>query len=138
MSTCATCGDVLAGEYCSRCGQRALDLHRPFSSLVSGAVARAMKQPEAFALDYHAFVFLTFSLLFLAARSGLYVMGWAAGALGLGLLGWLLAYLPIALRRVYGGSRLVTGLKLAALGTLYVPAFFAVVPAIFAVALLQF
>lgn len=71
MSTCATCGDVLAGEYCSRCGQRALDLHRPFSSLVSdavgdilnldtrlvrtlrplmltpGAVARALKQPEA-------------------------------------------------------------------------------------------
>jgi hypothetical protein len=51
--------------------------------------------------------------------------------------GWLLAYLPIALRRVYGGSRLMTGLRLAALGTLYVLAFLAV-PAIFAVALLQF
>ena len=280
MSTCANCGDVLAGEYCSRCGQRALDLHRPFSSLVSdavgdilnldtrlvrtlrplmltpgavakdyiagrrashvpplksyliaaliffglftifpsrapvrvfidgspeqaaarnegggrttfslprsirfydgwyqGAVARAMKQPEefahavysnvpraffflvpvfalflellyrkqgylidhlVFALYYHAFVFLTFSLLFLAGRTGPYVTGWVTAALWLGLFGWLLAYLPIALRRVYGGSRAMTGLKLVTLGVLYVLAFFTIVPVIFAVALLQF
>jgi hypothetical protein len=279
-STCANCGDVLAGEYCSRCGQRALDLHRPFSTLVSDAVgdvlnldtrlvrtirplmlapgavakdyiagrrashvpplklyliaallffglftvfpsqapvrvfmqgspeeqaarsqrgartffslprgiryyndwyqtaaARAMKQPDAFAhavysnvpraffflvpvfalflellyrnqgylidhlvfaLYYHAFVFLTFSLLFLAGRSGPYITGWGAAALGLGLLGWLVAYLPIALRRFYGGSRLMTGLKLSALGALYVLAFFAVVPVILGAALLQF
>ena len=271
---------MLAGEYCSRCGQRALDLHRPFFTLVSDAVgdvlnldtrlvrtlrplmlapgavaqdyiagrrashvppfksyliagliffglftvfpsqapvrvfmqgspeeqaarsqrgartffslprsvryyddwyqaaaARAMKQPEAFAhavysnvpraffflvpvfalflellyrkqgylidhlvfaLYYHAFVFLTFSLLFLASRSSPYVTGWGEAALGLGLLAWLLAYLPIALRRVYGGSRLVTGLKLSALGTLYVLTFLAAVPVIFGIALLQF
>jgi hypothetical protein len=279
-STCANCGDVLAGEFCSRCGQRALDLHRPFSELVSdvvgdvlnldtrlvrtlrplllkpgqvakdyiagrrsahvpplktyliaalvffglftifpsrapvrvfvegspeqeaarsegggrttfslprsisyydewyqGAVARAMKQPEAFAqavyanipraffflvpvfalflellyrkqgylidhlvfaLYYHAFVFLDFSLLFLAARSGRYVTGLGAAAIGLVLLGWLFAYLPIALRRVYGGSRLMTGLKLTTLGVLYVFAFFTVMPVVFGVALLQF
>jgi hypothetical protein len=279
-STCANCGHVLAGDYCSRCGQHAIDLHRPFSSLVSdavgdilnldtrllrtlrplmtkpgkvakdfiagrraahvpplksyliaaliffglftifpsrapvrvfvegspeqeaarseggsrttfslpphisfydewyqGAVARAMKQPEefahavysnvpraffflvpvfalwlellyrkqgflidhlVFALYYHAFVFLEFTLLFLAARSGPYVTRYGAAALGLALTGWLFAYLPIALRRVYGGSRLMTGFKLAALAVLYVLTFFTVVPVIFGVALLQF
>ena len=280
MSTCANCGDVLAGEFCSRCGQRALDLHRPFPALLSdlvgdvlnldtrlvrtlrplllkpgqvakdyiagrraahvpplksyliaaliffglftifpsrapvrvflegspeqeaarsegggrttfslppsisyyndwyqGAVARALKQPEAFAhavyanipraffllvpvfalflellyrkqgylvdhlvfaLYYHAFVFLDFSLLFLTGRSGRYVTGLGAAAIGLVLTVWLFAYLPIALRRVYGGSRLMTGLKLATLGVLYVFAFFTVMPAIFGAALLQF
>jgi len=279
-STCANCGHVLAGDYCSRCGQHAIDLHRPFSSLVSdaagdllnldtrlfrtlrplmlkpgqvakefiagrrtahvpplksyliaavvffslftifpsrapvrvfvqgspeqeaarnerggrttfslpphisvyddwyqGAVARAMKQPEefahavysnvpraffflvpvfalflellyrqqgflidhlVFALYYHAFVFLDFSLLFLAARSGPYLTGIGAAVLGLVLTGWLFAYLPIALRRVYGGSRLMTGLKLTTLGVLYVFAFFAAAPVIFGIALLQF
>jgi hypothetical protein len=271
---------VLAGDFCSRCGQRALDLHRPFWSLVAdavgdilnldtrlartlrpllltpgqvakdyiagrraahvpplksyliaalvffglftifpsrapvrvfvqgspeleaarneggsrttfslpprisyfdewyqGAIARAMKEPEAFAhavysnvpraflflvpvfalflellyrkqgyvidhlvfaLYYHAFVFLDFSLLFLTARSGRYVPGWGAAVLGLVLTVWLFAYLPIALRRVYGGSRLMTGLKLTTLGVLYVFAFFAVTPVIFGIALLQF
>jgi hypothetical protein len=271
---------VLAGDYCSHCGQHAIDLHRPFSSLVSdavgdllnldtrllrtlrplmlkpgqvakdfiagrraahvpplksyliaalvffglftlfpsqapvrvfvegspeqtaarneggsrttfslprsvsyqdewyqGAVARAMKRPDefahavyanvpraffclvpvfalflellyrkqgflidhlVFALYYHAFVFLDFSLLFLAARSGRYVTGLGAAAIGLVLLGWLFAYLPIALRRVYGGSRLMTGAKLVTLGVLYVFAFFAAAPVIFAIALLQF
>lgn len=280
MSTCANCGHVLAGDYCSHCGQHAIDLHRPFSSLVSdavgdilnldtrllrtvrplmlkpgqvakdfiagrraahvpplksyliaaliffglftifpsrapvrvfvegspeqaaarnerggrttfslprrvsyhdewyqGAVARAMQRPEefahavysnvpraffflvpvfalflellyrkqgflidhlVFALYYHAFVFLDFSLLFLAARSGRYVTGFGAAALALVLLGWLFAYLPVALRRVYGGSRLMTGAKVVTLGVLYVFAFFAAAPVIFAIALLQF
>ena len=271
---------MLAGDYCSHCGQHAIDLHRPFSSLVSdavgdilnldtrlartlrplmlkpgqvakefiagrraahvpplksyliaaliffglftifpsrapvrvfvegspeqeaarneggsrttfslpphirvyddwyqGAVTRAMKQPEefahavysnvpraffflvpvfalflellyrkqgflidhlVFALYYHAFVFLDFSLLFLAARSGPYLTGLGAAAIGLVIFGWLVAYLPIALRRVYGGSRMMTGLKLATLGLLYILAFFAVMPVIFGVALLQF
>ena len=91
-----------------------------------------------FALYYHAFVFLDFSLLFLAARSAPYVTGIGAALLGLVLAGWLFAYLPIALRRVYGGSRLMTGFKVTALGLLYVFAFFAVMPVIFGVALLQF
>jgi hypothetical protein len=91
-----------------------------------------------FALYYHAFVFLDFSLLFLAARSGRYVTGLGAAGIGLVLTGWLVSYLPIALRRVYGGSRLMTGLKLTTLGVLYVFAFFTIVPVIFGIALLQF
>ena len=37
-STCANCGDVLAGEYCSRCGQQAIDLRLPLSTLFSDVV----------------------------------------------------------------------------------------------------
>ena len=35
--SCANCTAPLAGEYCSTCGQRALDLHRPFFDLLSDA-----------------------------------------------------------------------------------------------------
>ena len=90
------------------------------------------------ALYYHAFVFLDFSLLFLAGRIGPFLPAPVRIVIGLILFGWLLAYLPIALRRVYGGSRLMTGVKLVSLGVLYVLAFFMVVPAIFGVALVQF
>jgi hypothetical protein len=89
-------------------------------------------------LYYHAFVFLNFSLLFAASHISPYVPTPVRIVIGLILFGWLLAYLPIALRRVYGGSRLMTGAKLVSLGVLYVLAFFTVVPVIFGVALLQF
>ena len=278
--SCANCAEPLAGEFCSHCGQQAIDLHRPISALFSdvvgdilnldtrllrtlrplmlkpgqvardyiagqrvshvpplkayliaaliffslftifpsqapvrvfvqgsaeerdaksqrgsrtffslppsisyyndwyqGAVARAMRQPEAFAhavysniprafffllplfalflellyrkqgylvdhlvvaLYYHAFVFLDFSLLFLVGRIGPFLPAPVGIVIGLILFGWLLVYLPIALRRVYGGSRLMTGGKLVGLGVLYVLAFFTVIPVIFGVALLQF
>ena len=35
---CANCGETLAGEYCSRCGQRAVNLQRPAIDLLSDAV----------------------------------------------------------------------------------------------------
>ena len=38
MSTSANGGDVLAGEYCVRCGWRATSLHRPVQDLASDAV----------------------------------------------------------------------------------------------------
>jgi len=44
-------------------------------------------------------------------------------AIGFALLGWLVAYLPIALRRVYGGSRLFTFFKLVGLGVTYLVVF---------------
>lgn len=76
-----------------------------------------------FSLYYHAFVFVVFSAL--------YLMSWTAGVLpgpvrtsiGFVLLGWLVAYLPIALRRVYGGSRLLTFGKLLGLGVMYLAVF---------------
>jgi len=277
---CANCGDALAGDYCSRCGQHAVDLRRPFFTLLSdvvgdvlnldtrlahtirpliftpgqvakeyiagrrashvpplksyliaaliffglfaifpsrapvqvvvegsaaqaatrsegggrvsfslpphisvyddwyqGALARAMQQPEAFAsafyaniprafflflplfalflellyrkqryyvdhlvfsLYYHAFVFLVFSLLFLARRLAPSLPGFVDIPVALVLFGWLFAYLPIALRRVYGGSRLVTAAKLVALGLLYLVAFVATMPLLTGAALLQF
>jgi hypothetical protein len=70
-----------------------------------------------FALHYHAFVFLSLTALLVLARPWVpSVIAWV-----LGLLLWLglLAYLPIAVRRVYGGSRPRTLLKLLGLGILY-------------------
>jgi hypothetical protein len=43
--------------------------------------------------------------------------------IGFALLGWLVAYLPIALRRVYGGPRWITFLKVAGLGITYLVVF---------------
>jgi hypothetical protein len=37
-SACANCGETLAGEYCSGCGQRAVSLQRPAIDLLSDAV----------------------------------------------------------------------------------------------------
>lgn len=277
---CANCGEPLAGEYCSHCGQQAIDYHRPFRDLLSdaigdilnldarlahtlrplllspgavakdyvagrrashvpplksylvaaliffglftvfpsqapvsvvimgspeekalksqagskqtislpdhisfndewyqGAKTRAMQRPEelahkvyenfprafffflpvfavflkllyrkqgylmdhlAFSLYYHAFVFLNFALIFVAALSGRYLPGPVRTVLLLGLLLWLVSYLPIALRRMYGGARWLTGLKLIALGVLYVGAFISAMPFIVGAALLQF
>jgi hypothetical protein len=46
-------------------------------------------------------------------------------SIGFALVGWLLAYLPIALRHVYGGSRWLTGVKLVGLGLTYLAVFWA-------------
>jgi len=91
-----------------------------------------------FSLYYHAFVFLNFSLFFLARLAGRYLPGPAGAVLGLLLFVWLVSYLPIALRRVYGGSRWLTGVKLVALGVLYAGAFLLSTPIIIGAALLQF
>jgi hypothetical protein len=74
-----------------------------------------------FALHYHAFVFLDLTALALLGRS------WMPSAVAWGLgpvfvLG-LLVHLPIALHRVYGGSRGRTFLKLLGLGALYFAVF---------------
>ena len=55
-----------------------------------------------FALHTNGFAFLAMTLLMVP-----YLPGLAAGALWL----WLAFYLPAAMRRVYGGSRLATGLR---------------------------
>jgi len=64
-----------------------------------------------FALYYQAFLFLAFAVYF--------VVGWLPGflseALRIALLLWPLAYFPMALRRVYGGSWIKTAFKTAGL-----------------------
>ena len=71
-----------------------------------------------FSLYYHAFVFLTFALLFLLGRAT-WLPGLLAGPLRWVLTLWLIAYLPMALRRVYGGSWPATALKTMGLGLFY-------------------
>lgn len=74
-----------------------------------------------FALYYHAFVFLTFAAVFLVGKTAGWTPGVVRFAINAVLQVWLAAYLPIALRRVYGGSWAKTLLKLTGLGVLYVP-----------------
>lgn len=70
-----------------------------------------------FALHYHSFVFLDFVLVLLLGRPWVPdPLAWfLVPILGLGLL----LYLPLALRRVYGGSWGMTVLKLLGLGVTY-------------------
>jgi len=78
-----------------------------------------------FALYYHAFVFLTFATLFLLGRAA-WLPDLLASPLRWALLLWLIAYLPIALRRVYGGSWTKTAFKVISLGVLYLVGFVAI------------
>lgn len=72
-----------------------------------------------FALYFQAVLFLTFALYF--------VVGWLPGFLSeplrVALMLWPLAYVPIALRRVYGGSRTITAVKTAPLVLIYMVVF---------------
>ena len=79
-----------------------------------------------------------FSLLFLTERSDAVLPRVVRLPIVLALLGWLVAYLPIAQRRVYGGTRSMTAVKLVVLGVLYVSAFVTAIPLILGAALLQF
>ena len=76
-----------------------------------------------FSLYYHSFVFLVFTALFLNGWTAGWLPDYVRAVIGTSLLIWLVAYLPLALRRVYGGSWPKTMLKLAALGFLYFFAF---------------
>ena len=70
-----------------------------------------------FALHANAFAFAIISLLIAFKPLG-------SGLLNFGLWAWLVFYLPTAMRRVYGGSRLVTGLRWIALAGLHVVSVF--------------
>lgn len=73
-----------------------------------------------FALHANAFAFAVISLLILTNP-----LGWGLLKFALGC--WLVLYLPTAMRRVYGGSRLVTGLRWIVLGLAHVISVFAVI-----------
>lgn len=213
---CANCARPLDGPYCSACGQKAVEIHRPLRALISQAIeetfsvdarlvrtlrpllfdvftteeerpsggsrmqfqlpahvsindakyqellARAKANPEGFAsavgssvprafflflpifaallalfyrragyyvdhlvfsLYYHSFVFVVFTALYLMSRTSGLLPGTVRALIGFALLGWLVAYLPIALRRVYGGSGWITFLKVAGLGITYLVVF---------------
>jgi hypothetical protein len=92
-----------------------------------------------FSLYYHAFVFLVFASLFLVGRTDAWLPGPVRAIVAAALLTWLVAYLPIALRRVYGGSKLKTFLKLMGLGVLYFAVFSLVgIPLVLFAALVTF
>lgn len=65
-----------------------------------------------FALHANAFAFAIISVQILVHPLGLGLLNFALGA-------WLLLYLPTAMRRVYGGSRLITALRWIVLAGLH-------------------
>ncbi len=65
-----------------------------------------------FALHANAFAFAMFSLLFLASFINVGLLSFAMGV-------WLVVYLPLAMRRVYGGSRWSTVLRWVVLAALH-------------------
>lgn len=71
-----------------------------------------------FALHYHAFAFLALTLVWLAGYTHL---SWLDSAFGYGALLALPGYLFLALRRVFGGSRGNTVLRMMALALFYLP-----------------
>jgi hypothetical protein len=72
-----------------------------------------------FSLYYHAFVFAMLTILFLVSRTGAWTPWWLRAAAVLSGGVWIVAHLPLALQRVYGGPRWKTGLKLIGLSLLY-------------------
>jgi hypothetical protein len=66
-----------------------------------------------FALHSNAFAFIMLGLLISVSR-----MGWSL--LNAALILWLVFYLPTAMRRVYGGSRMLTGLRWIVLAIVHV------------------
>lgn len=74
-----------------------------------------------FALYYHAFAFVLLTLLVILGRP--WVPGWLATPLTLVLWIWFFAYLAIALRKVYRGTRWMTFCKFTGLLTTYLAAF---------------
>ncbi len=81
-----------------------------------------------FALHANAFAFAMFSLLFLASFVDI-------GLLSFALAVWLIAYLPLAMHRVYGGNRAATGLRWALLAALHLASVAAGIIAAFGVAI---
>jgi hypothetical protein len=82
-----------------------------------------------FALHANAFAFAMISLLFLISFADIGLLSFVMGV-------WLIAYLPLAMHRVYGGSRAATALRWVLLATLHVASVAAAIIAAYGVAIL--
>lgn len=82
-----------------------------------------------FLLHTHSFVYLVFTLLLL-------FRGWITGAITALLIGWIFAYLYLAMRRVYGQGRFMTLVKYSVLGFAYAAVLAVSIPIAFAATVL--
>ena len=82
-----------------------------------------------FALHANAFAFAMISFIFIISP-----LDW--GLPTFVLVVWLMAYLPMAMRRVYGGSRLTTGLRWLVLSGLHIASIAAAILGAFAMAVM--
>jgi hypothetical protein len=72
-----------------------------------------------FSLYYHAFVFSWFTVILLVDEGDNWLFAPLRNAIGIAMGVWMIAYLPLAVRRVYQGSWIKTLLKVAGLHLLY-------------------
>jgi hypothetical protein len=83
-----------------------------------------------FALHTNAFAFAIFSIMVLISYLSF-------GLLTFLLIVWLMAYLPLAMRRVYGGGRVMTGVRWLVLSVLHVMSLAAAITAAFGLAIMH-
>ena len=62
--SCANCAEPLTGDFCSHCGQQAIDLHRPFSDLFSDVGRRMSHVPPLKAYLIAALIFFSLFTIF--------------------------------------------------------------------------
>ena len=91
-----------------------------------------------FSLYYHAFVFSWFTLILIVDEGDNWLFVPLRNAIGIAMGVWMVAYLPLALRRVYQGSWPKTLMKVVGLGILYVGVMFVTMIAALFIALARF
>lgn len=107
-----------------------MPLFAAYLKLLYAGSGRRYGEHLLFALHANGFAFAMFSLVFLASFLNL-------GLLNFALTVWLIVYLPIAMRRVYGGSRATTLLRWAVLSLLHVLSIVAGVVASYGIAVMS-
>lgn len=82
-----------------------------------------------FALHTNAFAYAMFSLVFLTSQLNVGLIDFAMAL-------WLIAYLPLAMRRVYGGTRVSTALRWVVLAALHLISILAAIMVAYGIAVL--
>ncbi len=106
-----------------------MPLFAAYLKLLYAGSGRRYGEHLLFALHTNAFAFAMFSLILLASFLNV-------GLLDFALAVWLIVYLPLAMRRVYGGSRAKTFVRWAVLALLHLLSILAGIFASYAIAVM--
>lgn len=106
-----------------------MPLFAAYLKLLYAGSGRRYGEHLLFALHANGFAFAMFSLVFLSSYL-------SVGLVNFALTVWLVAYLPLAMQRVYGGSRAKTTLRWAVLALLHVLSILAGIAASYGIAVM--